>query len=345
MPLRAVRCRGGAFTTLSTAFSNRSQASGAGSKSGSGRGPPGLLGSIARLRRVSHPEHTPRAARTARAASLVRPFQMASGMMRFFAFFDDDGRPEALFFSPSAPHPDPSAVPAGATEIAEHQWHELAGNLRRRRWKDGAMVPHPPPADKKREEMRAYHAALGRFITWFAKVESRLRALLAAHAGVAPDMAKAVFSGVKTVEAQSYINRIFQVAPDAAEQAELKAVFDQLFLINAARNLIIHHDLEIRGANELRVSNRAWALTESHGKEMGVSAELLDAMTSDLQAINWRLLAAELRKQLSPEEAAMVVSGFARTPWRYKSPPQASKADKPRRSAQARSRPRPPSPE
>lgn len=131
------------------------------------------------------------------------------------------------------------------------------------------------------------------------------------------------------------------VAPDDAEQAEPKAVFDQFSLINAAQSLIIHHNLEIRGANDLLVSNRTWTLTEDHSKEMGVSADLLDAMTADLRAIGLRLLAAQTRKHHLPEHAGLAVSDAARMPWRYEPPQQAAKADKKRLSPQAQP-PRPP---
>jgi hypothetical protein len=165
----------------------------------------------------------------------------------------------------------------------------------------------------------------------FADVEFHIYVLLAQMAGVRPNVANAIFSGVKADGAMDLIRRIIQSyrTVPAELQAEIDYVFPQLKAINDVRNFVVHyggHDYDGQG----RVaSNFTKALSPEKVRAFTVDPKTLMAMTVDLAKIR-----IHLRVLLIPTKRLRRKAHQDRKPsaltaaWLYTPPQQAQKLGK-----------------
>ncbi|HXC54039.1 MAG TPA: hypothetical protein VNU97_01970 [Rhizomicrobium sp.] len=179
-----------------------------------------------------------------------------------------------------------------------------------------------------------YYEALGQFLQLFAETEALLHNLLMFHAGVDRDVARALFSGVRADAAMSLIDRLSVVRPMPEDRAkDLKNVFDQIRLINAQRNLVIHYgalDIFAPGGPSV-ASNRRIALDAKRLQEIPISAAILNHMSLDLLKAKQHLAYRHIKPlvttgQADPEAVKIIldaVAPFLAGAWRYTQPPQA----------------------
>jgi hypothetical protein len=205
------------------------------------------------------------------------------------------------------------------------------------------MTPHTNP-----ESTNDYFLALGRFIDKFAQVEKELLQLMRIFCRVPENIARAVFSGVRTDAATGYMTRVLTVQllhprVDQIIRKDVQYIFTQLGHINAARNSIVHYGTEFNETGYL-TSNRAVALTVDRIRETPVSADIIAAMTFDLEKIGWHLRRLTIWYVAETQLPNLEKDGatFLRASWRYKPPRPASQRDKrPAKPRKRRRRPRP----
>ncbi|HEV7165864.1 MAG TPA: hypothetical protein VGO35_10785 [Gammaproteobacteria bacterium] len=160
-----------------------------------------------------------------------------------------------------------------------------------------------------------YHKALGQFIEAYATCEIYLYYLLQKFAKVSPQIGAAVFSGVRTEQSISFIQRIWQVEdPGENIRNELKEAMDQMKRINEARNDMVHYASDVYFGYGRIVSNETRALTPDKVREHRVSPELLAGMLQDCFRIS-----ATFAKHVNPDSYA-ASSEYLRHAWKYKSP-------------------------
>src|SRR5205823_6392002 len=108
-------------------------------------------------------------------------------------------------------------------------------------------------------DISAYHECLGRFIRAFAATEGTMNGALREFSKVTGPVARAIFSGTRAEAAKQYITRIMDAEHYRQEiKDELKNVFNQLGLINSARNEILHYGTQFEG-DQFIVTNAAKA--------------------------------------------------------------------------------------
>jgi hypothetical protein len=177
--------------------------------------------------------------------------------------------------------------------------------------------------DDPSEPARGYYRALGRFIHRFSQVERVM--ITAAHhfAGLESPVAQAVMFGFRVDACKDVINRILDANGDIATAARLKSAFDQLGVINSARNNIIHWGAFATADDTLIAINDFLAHTPERVRSIGVSVDMLDRMQDDLARIQMLILWETVE-----DKSANVWSRFLEKvvkpqrgrPWRYKQP-------------------------
>jgi hypothetical protein len=173
------------------------------------------------------------------------------------------------------------------------------------------------PAEPGKERLHAYFLALGRFADTFAHTELLTHFVLRWHTRTSSDIARAVFSGVRTKEALGYFRRLSDVgAIRTGEWVELLPLVEQLGGIADRRNDILHHGASDIAAGGGVVSNDAMALTPGRAH---ISPEILDDMTADLQKINVHFLLRHMGRQALRGKHPELDAVLDRA-WRYKLP-------------------------
>jgi len=158
-----------------------------------------------------------------------------------------------------------------------------------------------------------YHKALGQFIEAYATCEMYLYFLLQKIAGVSPEIGAAIFSGVRTEQAISFIRRIWLVQEPAKDvRKELDEAMKQLAAINDARNVMVHHASNVYFGYGRVVNNKTRANTKDNVKEYRVSPEILEGMLQDCFRISVTFL-----KHIHPGSYAED-SEYLKHAWRYK---------------------------
>jgi len=131
-----------------------------------------------------------------------------------------------------------------------------------------------------------YYNALGEFVHRFAAVEIAVHLVLRYYCKMSANVGKALLSGVRIDDARNRLNRLHEVKLISDPKwGILEPIFQQLLIINGARNDIIHY-----GASEVDtktgfVTNEIMALTEERVSRFPISSEILDEMTEDLRKI------------------------------------------------------------
>jgi hypothetical protein len=166
------------------------------------------------------------------------------------------------------------------------------------------------------DEIRAYFAELGRFMHDFAAIEVTLQGVLAITVDTPHETSRAVFSGVRIDQAQSFLRRLAESRGEPLSQYLVRA-FPQLKAITATRNNIAHFGARFDGP-EIVVSNQIISMP---GKEVvtPVSGEILIDMRIDLNTIHYCLM-AHLWHRSNAETPPF--ENLALEPWRYKLPQQ-----------------------
>jgi hypothetical protein len=183
------------------------------------------------------------------------------------------------------------------------------------------MYPETPEFTKVgKARVRSYHAALGRFIDRFARIETAMALTLWRYAGTREEVARIVFAGVGVENCSRFIEQIADATTvDTAKRADLGYIMRQFRLINGTRNKIIHHGASSVAGGNAVVSNAERA--KGPPTILPISAETLDAMTEDLRKIWIHLHQNHLDRPppLSPANVARI-RAVLRQPWRYKHP-------------------------
>ncbi|MCG9915441.1 MAG: hypothetical protein MH112_03655 [Phenylobacterium sp.] len=188
--------------------------------------------------------------------------------------------------------------------------------------------------EKVRRETAVYHQALGEMIERFSRVEGQLQRVLWRETSTPPEVAKAIFSGVRIDQARDLIRRTRE-ARGAPESKLLARMFTQLGILNQARNDIVHFGAW--GDPELGrvVTNRRLAHIPERVRVLPISAEILRNMSHDLAIINeciqahLMMIAETPERTIDPEDWIGKVNqplatylSLGLSPWHYKQPSQ-----------------------
>ena len=158
-----------------------------------------------------------------------------------------------------------------------------------------------------------YYLALGRFITNFSKVENYLLRLVRMEAGLTPQIAPALLSSLRIMQAIDALRRVHE-AKGTAIDTQLKRALDQLANINTARNWIVHWGVDFTDPLAPVVSNKGLAHNAESLRQIPVSVETIHDMTYDLGQLSFLFQA-----HLNPEWDSKGAKAEART-WLYKFP-------------------------
>ena len=163
-----------------------------------------------------------------------------------------------------------------------------------------------------------YWEALGRFVSFYTTTELTLQDALWHLAGVKPATAQAIFSGVRIESAMSTIRR-FQEAQswDEARRAEIEAIFKQLNDIREFRNWLLHYGAKHDSKDLYKIKNTASAHISKKIQTMPVSREILEHATTDLVAINSRIILFCYGDKMQPNIRASFETSRQRA-WAYK---------------------------
>lgn len=175
------------------------------------------------------------------------------------------------------------------------------------------MSDDPPLKLPKDTFKTFFRANLGTFIDLYAIVENALRDTLQHVAGVDNATALAIFSGVKSNRAMSFIRRLYQ-ARGQQIPAELDRVLQQFAVITNLRNDILHHRVDFE--NEPPVtSNRATVLNENAVRETEIRPETLARAGEDLGLVLLVLMAIRTPDR---QQSADDLAWSMREAWKYK---------------------------
>jgi hypothetical protein len=201
-------------------------------------------------------------------------------------------------------------------EISPEQLLAVFEDMEPRYWENDQVTNKPT-----HEEISAYHETLGRFIQAFASTEGTINGALREFSKVSGPVARAIFSGTRTDAAKQYITRILDAENyKQGIKDELKSAFDQLGLINSARNDIIHYGTKFEEADRFIVTNEARAHLPSRVSTVTVSTRILEQMMADLNKISMILL-VQAMDLTNPESATYYRQALApilQRPWQYK---------------------------
>ena len=157
----------------------------------------------------------------------------------------------------------------------------------------------------------------------FATVECTLQMVLWKYAKIPDSTARAILSGVRVDNAMSFINRLIEVDDPGPEiKADLKDVFQQLSIINGARNNIIHYGAVSSEGDDKIITNAYFALTESRVREFPVSPQIFSDLVVDLQKIMMHFVTHHLNEVDMADVMKAQQEKILRAAWRYKPPQQ-----------------------
>lgn len=183
-------------------------------------------------------------------------------------------------------------------------------------------MPEFSPAVSKLPAHERYYLALGRFIQRYAGIEARLQALLWRYAEVSPEVARSIFSGVRVDQATSFIKRLHK-SRGIEMHPMMVDMLDQIGIINAARNLIIHYGAEFDKGEPQFVTNQRIANRPEDARWFPISAQTLGALTADIKHIQLRITLLDQRDQMKPERFEKRADRMLQRAWQYKHVPEA----------------------
>lgn len=161
-----------------------------------------------------------------------------------------------------------------------------------------------------------YFQNLGMFIHVFAATEIQMRLLLWHFADVSHYKARALFSGVKTDQAITHINKLTEKHSQKIKD-DLSCIFKQLKLVNGVRNHILHQEVKHIKKTRVILTNARTVFRKSEIKKIPVSPKILRSMTDDLLKIQ-----AHIRVYIDGKSPAfkMYAPALLSASWQYKPP-------------------------
>jgi hypothetical protein len=142
-------------------------------------------------------------------------------------------------------------------------------------------------ARKRVRRTDKYYRAVGHIIDLFASTEDMLVTELARLCGVSDPVAQAIFSGTRVDAAMSLIKRVLDAKGATAEEREpYEIAFEQLRLLNSARNEIVHHGAHLTLDWEFFITNFDRTHTENSVRTYVFTLQMLDDIAFDLTMIN-----------------------------------------------------------
>jgi hypothetical protein len=196
-----------------------------------------------------------------------------------------------------------------------------------------------------------YYAALGRFVSKFAQVETILQTSLWMIARIKPPIAPAIFNGFKIEGCLGTIKRIADAKNwSARKKDQLEEITNRLGPINRLRNDILHYGatIDLSAEDVWLLSNKRYVHIPQKIRETWITPTLLDNATSDLNKLFYLIVllaldvrgsvkaARSTRKALEPLGPKALASA-----WLYKPPPPIMTADTIQKTRQKRPRRRP----
>jgi hypothetical protein len=190
-------------------------------------------------------------------------------------------------------------------------------------------------------EQCQYWEALGRFVDTFSMVENNMQLTLWHFSKVKWPIAQAVFSGVRIDAGSNYVRRIAEATDWPKEQIDMfEILLAQLGEITRVRNDILHYGGFLQSDGHHEVTNVLYAHTQERIRTTKITAEILDAMSSDLATICVQFMI--LRGARMTEKVLAGGQMPPQTAWHYKPERQQGRKQKPPKPRQARPRrPRP----
>ena len=166
-----------------------------------------------------------------------------------------------------------------------------------------------------------YYYELGLFVQHFSKIETLLQYALWFYSDTSEQTARAVFSGVRVEQAVSFIKRLHR-SKDIEMHPLLSASLDQIGVINAARNLIVHYGARFEDDLPKYVTNARSVLKVTEALKYPISSHILSGLTRDLVHIQFSI-GLVLGHAAGPiddfEDRAERLLRYA---WRYKHEPE-----------------------
>ncbi|MGD0762659.1 MAG: hypothetical protein ABR929_05610 [Roseiarcus sp.] len=189
-------------------------------------------------------------------------------------------------------------------------------------------IAAPAPRSVSTTKDPAYWQALGEFIETFASTETMLFSYLIVRIKVPHPVGRALFGGHHVDQLIGAVSRITLVLPPDHDLAEKTVLaLDQLRIINATRNSIIHYPSFVTSDKGRISSNITRARRAELIIEYRATVEALKEMTADLERISqiflYCFLIAQGTKSLTP---SMTPSQLAaempalNAAWLYKQP-------------------------
>lgn len=163
----------------------------------------------------------------------------------------------------------------------------------------------------------AYFRALGGFVHFFSSAETSLTHLLGHLSDVSEDEAKALFSGVRTSQGISIINRLLETQGQLSERDRLAPIFNQLAAINTMRNQILHNGTALSANGEKIVFEKSF--TRSKDKVHRVSEQMLIDAAFDCNKISCTFILTIFGERLKVLDSYDHILAVSQQPWRYKS--------------------------
>jgi hypothetical protein len=234
---------------------------------------------------------------------------MAGPSIKIFAEIASDGRIIRVSLV------DQSASPSWI-EISPEQASAVFEDLEPRYWENNQVITRP-----QHIEVLAYYETLGRFIQGFANTEGTINGALREFSKVTGPVARAIFSGTRAETAKQFITRILDAENySQGIKDELKNVFDQLGLINSARNDIVHYGTQFEETDRFIVTNADRAHLPSRVSTMAVSAKILEQMMADLNKISLTIVVRTmgLNDPKAASQLGHVLAPLLQRPWQYK---------------------------
>jgi hypothetical protein len=189
-----------------------------------------------------------------------------------------------------------------------------------------------------------YLRALGDFVESYANTESLVFTYLHFSSKLTLPVSRALFSGVRTKEAISYIQRIWDVDPPPDfVRSHVEEAFTHLHMITDVRNHVMHYGSFLTDEQVRVTSDLGRAHTVERVRQMRIGEEDLITMTRDLFKIGIHIMAAMwvimsgFDKRREAEFAPLLAAA-----WRYTQPPARNRKPRKPSSKERRTRQVPP---
>ncbi len=227
-----------------------------------------------------------------------------------------------IAFYPADPvWPDELLDPDYVIPVTKDVYEDVKKNRHTRRWNGDAFVhceEYSFHGMVSEDDIFKHTYAFGRFMHFFADVESQIFTLLSFILKLDLEISKAVFSGAKTDLLLQHISRIHEIKNEPIPQ-ELDRIAPQLSAINDVRNKLVHYGVRIESGDLITWNTRALRTREQ--TKYSCSALDLTDMTVDLKTITACITRYRFAG-LAPEEDPVMreIRRRALAPWRYTRP-------------------------